>query len=147
MLRHFQANDPHTEELRERINIALRAAMLGADVDNMVPRPKTAHHTKSKEGEPAIVRQNNDLIANCPSDTSVDSDDRRIYHTSRNGTMHRELCCKGTAVTPEYTERKITGTRFRGSVSRHNARRIGRHTMMHYYIECTTTLTMYYWTL
>jgi hypothetical protein len=117
LLRHFKANDPHTEELRECINIAFRAAMLGADVDNMVPRPKTAYHTRSKEGEPAIVRQNNDLMANCTSNTSVDSDDRRIYQTSRNGTMHRELCCKGTAVTPEYTERKITGTRFWRSVS------------------------------
>ncbi|KAG1796611.1 hypothetical protein EV424DRAFT_1546940 [Suillus variegatus] len=62
LLRHFQANDPHTEELRERINIALRAAMLGADVDNMVPRPKTAHHTKSKEGEPAIIQTTDEYI-------------------------------------------------------------------------------------
>ncbi|KAG1810288.1 uncharacterized protein HD556DRAFT_1436004 [Suillus plorans] len=60
--RHFEANDPHTEELHERVHIALRAAMLGVNIDGMEPRPKTAHHTQSTEGEPTIVQMTNKYI-------------------------------------------------------------------------------------
>ncbi|KAG1785052.1 uncharacterized protein HD556DRAFT_1314594 [Suillus plorans] len=65
---HIQSGENHSAK-RERLVRGLQKTAdntpsrhAGADVDNMVPCPKTAHHTKSKEGEPAIIQTTDEYI-------------------------------------------------------------------------------------